>query len=152
MDVWSRDHRRPIEQEEKDRVAAGWYTSPDSEPRVRSAPAGDVPPTSRRVAHSRNVPRFRSLRERREGGREVQRWLNAWRLWEISVFPLTVLIMDVPFFTLSVTSFSLCRSCHVVIIHFAREIGAIIVSVILDVAIRLCSTETLEVEFTKRWG
>lgn len=56
MDVWSRDHRRPIEQEEKDRVAAGWYTSPDSEPRVRSAPAGDVPPTSRRVAHSRNVP------------------------------------------------------------------------------------------------
>ena len=99
MDVWSRDHRRPIEQEEKDRVAAGWYTSPDSEPRVRSAPAGDVPPTSRRVAHSRNVPRFRSLRGRREGGREVQRWLNAWRLWEISVFPLTVLIMDVPVFS-----------------------------------------------------
>ena len=31
-----------------------------------------------------------------KGGREVQRWLNAWRLWEFSVFPLTILIMDVP--------------------------------------------------------
>ena len=120
MDVWSRDHRRPIEQEEKDRVAAGWYTSPDSEPRVRSAPAGDVPPTSRRVAHSRNVPRFRSLRERREGGREVQQWLNTWRLWEISVFPLTVLIMDVPLLQTGVfqnRSYSVTRFSHSFLHH-----------------------------------
>ena len=73
------------------------------------------------------------LQARRKDGREVQRRLDAWRLWEISVFPLTVLVMDVSSFrmgtfssffrfvsdvfakycpgNLAIAAFMLCRFC-----------------------------------------